>query len=130
MATGALPFRGDSSAEIFKAILDATPTLVTRLNPDVPAELERILAKALEKDRNLRYQSAADLRSDLARLKRDLDSGRASAVNMPAAVDSGSRISTAIPAAAQTRTRKPWALAVAAAVIVAAIGTGAYLLRG
>jgi eukaryotic-like serine/threonine-protein kinase len=83
MATGALPFRGESSAEIFKAILDATPTPATRLNPDVPAELERIVSKALEKDRNLRYQSAADLRSDLTRLKRDLDSGRTPAINAP-----------------------------------------------
>jgi serine/threonine protein kinase/Tol biopolymer transport system component len=79
MATGALPFHAGSSAEIFKAILDAAPAPVLRLNPAVPAELERIINKALEKDRNLRYQSAAEVRADLQRLKRDTDSGRSAA---------------------------------------------------
>ncbi len=81
MATGTLPFRGDTSALIFKAILDGVPTSPIRLNPDLPVKLEDILNKALEKDRNLRYQHAADIRTDLQRLKRDTDSGRAVAAS-------------------------------------------------
>jgi eukaryotic-like serine/threonine-protein kinase len=76
MATGQLPFRGDTSGMIFRAILELSPVPPVRINPDVPPKLEDIVNKALEKDRNLRYQHAADLRTDLQRLKRDTDSGR------------------------------------------------------
>jgi serine/threonine protein kinase len=78
MATGALPFRGDTSAVICDAVLNRSPVAPVRLNPDLPGELERIINKALEKDRDLRYRSAGDLETDLKRLKRDTDSGKAS----------------------------------------------------
>jgi eukaryotic-like serine/threonine-protein kinase len=84
MTTRIPPFRGESSAVIFKAILDAAPTSPVRLNPDLPVELERIINKCLEKDRNLRYQHAADIRTDLQRLKRDTETGKSAAVMEPA----------------------------------------------
>jgi serine/threonine protein kinase/tetratricopeptide (TPR) repeat protein len=81
MATGALPFRGESTAETFDSILNRPPAAPVRLNPDLPVELERIISKALEKDRNLRYQHAADMRADIQRLKRDTDTGRTAAAS-------------------------------------------------
>jgi eukaryotic-like serine/threonine-protein kinase len=81
MATGKQTFSGNSSAEIFDAILNRTPVAPVRLNPAVPADLERIINKALEKDRNLRYQHASEMRTDLQRLKRDTDTGRVSAAS-------------------------------------------------
>jgi serine/threonine protein kinase len=81
MATGALPYRGESTALIFKAILDATPASILRLNPDVPPKLEDIINHALEKDRNLRFQHASDMRAELQRLKRDTETGRTGAVS-------------------------------------------------
>jgi len=83
MATGTLPFRGESSGVIFKAILDTAPTLAVRLNPDLSAELERIINKGLEKDRNLRYQHASEMRADLQRLKRDTSVAKMASVSFP-----------------------------------------------
>jgi eukaryotic-like serine/threonine-protein kinase len=83
MATGAMPFRGDTTALIFNAILEKVPAPPMRLNPDTPSRLEEIISKALEKDRRMRYQHASEMRTDLARLKRDTDSHRVSAAVMP-----------------------------------------------
>jgi len=94
MATGTLPFRGESSGVIFNAILERAPIAAVRLNPDLPADLERIINRALEKDRSLRYQHASDMKSELQRLKRDTDTSRVLAGSsgpMATVQDSGSR---------------------------------------
>src|SRR5882762_3415267 len=148
MATGTVPFRGDSTAVIFEAILNRAPVAPVRLNPDLPAELERIINRALEKDRELRYQHASEMRAELQRLKRDTDSSRSRAVaatetgvlpsampgTMPGTVSAPSGSATAVVtsasgtvaagpssssvAAAEPARRTPWA---AVGVVVALV---------
>ena len=115
MTTGALPFRGETSGLIFNAILDGKPTSAVRLNPDLPAELERIINKALEKDRDVRYQHASDVNADLKRLKRDTESGRAAA-------------NVAAPSRWSHRTMLIGAVALLLAIAVVAVA--AFYLRG
>jgi eukaryotic-like serine/threonine-protein kinase len=112
MVTGVLPFRGETSVLIAEAILNRKPVAPVRLNPDLPAKLEEVINKALEKDKKLRYQNAADIRTDLQRLKRDSDTSRSAAAIGQA--DS------------KTSTRFRWA-AVAAALVVVALDVGGWL---
>jgi eukaryotic-like serine/threonine-protein kinase len=132
MATGTLPFRGETSGVIFKSIMDSAPTAAVRLNPEVPPELERILNKTLEKDRTLRYQSAADVRADLARLKREQDSGRSTHADISASVAAAAGSSGSVPAVASSssNSRKIWIVGSVVAVLVLAAAAGVYFLRG
>src|SRR6201997_3035895 len=115
MVTGHLPFRGESAATMFESILNRAPVPALRLNPDVPPKLEDIISKCLEKDRNLRYQHASEIRTDLQRLKRGTDSGR-----LPA---------TTSAEAGHARIRWKMIVQVVLAVLVLAVGGYFYLHR-
>jgi len=120
MATGKMPFRGESTGLIFKSILDSVPTPPIRFNPEIPAKLEEIINKALEKDRELRYQAASEFRTDLKRLKRDTESGK---IVMP-----GAQLAAETPAA-----RRPARLAMvvgAAALVLVVLAVAIFYLRG
>jgi Flp pilus assembly protein TadD len=117
MATGKVPFEGSSSGEICGAILHQKPRPAAQLNPQLPGQVEAIISKALEKDRNLRYQHASEMRTDMQRLKRDSESGYRSAV---------SSVAVAVPQAAAAHGRKLWKLAVPVVLVALAVAGGLY----
>jgi serine/threonine protein kinase/Tol biopolymer transport system component len=121
MATGTLPFRGETSGSIFDSVLNRAPTAAVRLNPEIPPKLEEIISKALEKDRELRYQTASELRADLKRLKRDTESGKV-------VTPSATHVAADAPA---TRPLVRRALvAVIAAIVIASLAVSVFYLRG
>jgi serine/threonine protein kinase/Tol biopolymer transport system component len=135
MSTSRQAFPGGTSAVVFDAILHKAPISPIRLNPELPLEFERIVNRALEKERDLRYQSAADLRSDLKRLKRDTDSGRLAAISASgiatatASAESASRIIAAAQAPPAKSSAKTYPLIAIAAVVLIAAGLAAYFLH-
>ena len=125
MATGQLPFAGNTSAIIFHSILANDPVSVVQLNPQLPPKLQEVIAKLLEKDRDLRYQSAADLRGDLRRLKRDTESGRKPAQStfaQSAVIPAQPSGSAVVTAAGQHK----FGLGIAALVAIVVIAAAAY----
>jgi eukaryotic-like serine/threonine-protein kinase len=150
MCTGMLPFRGDTSGLIFNAILERAATPPTRLNPDLPPKLEDIISRALEKDRDLRYQSARDMRAELQRLKRDTDSSRSVSAAVTTAdqvapvatqvpntgtappLATGSSAATQVPTtrAVAPASKRRWIAGLAAGVALVLAAAGIFLFRG
>ena len=126
MATGFLPFRGESSGVIFDSILNRAPVPPLRLNPDVPVELERIIGKCLEKDRNLRYQHASEIRADMQRVKRDTESGRVLAATEGAEPWAGQPTTAVRKGAVVSKRSLRIVIPTAAVIIAALIAVGLY----